>query len=216
MVRVEGRGDRVVLVDRDFGRFAPAFAPGCPPGLAKKLNGCLPPGQAKKIYGDPFTSMFRYAPWYSRALDDDWYYMNGYAYRLDPASGLVNSFLPLLGGSLFPGSMWPVGYNNYRIDPYYPRYYGYGPDYDYRYVDGALFAVDPRSQRIDSIAALLAGDPWAVGQPMPPGYYFYNVPPPYRSRYYDSPTDWYRYSDGYIYRVDPTTQLVSAMISLLV
>jgi len=25
---------------------------GCPPGLAKKHNGCLPPGQAKKIYRD--------------------------------------------------------------------------------------------------------------------------------------------------------------------
>lgn len=24
---------------------------GCPPGLAKKHNGCLPPGQAKKLYG---------------------------------------------------------------------------------------------------------------------------------------------------------------------
>ena len=24
----------------------------CPPGLAKKHNGCLPPGQAKKIYRD--------------------------------------------------------------------------------------------------------------------------------------------------------------------
>lgn len=24
---------------------------GCPPGLAKKNNGCLPPGQAKKVYG---------------------------------------------------------------------------------------------------------------------------------------------------------------------
>ena len=23
---------------------------GCPPGLAKKNNGCLPPGQAKKLY----------------------------------------------------------------------------------------------------------------------------------------------------------------------
>jgi hypothetical protein len=32
---------------------AAAFAgasKGCPPGLAKKHNGCLPPGQAKKIY----------------------------------------------------------------------------------------------------------------------------------------------------------------------
>ena len=35
---------------------APAFAAGaagCPPGLAKKHNGCQPPGQAKKIYRDP-------------------------------------------------------------------------------------------------------------------------------------------------------------------
>jgi len=28
---------------------------GCPPGLAKKHNGCLPPGQAKKIYRDPMV-----------------------------------------------------------------------------------------------------------------------------------------------------------------
>lgn len=33
---------------------APALAApaGCPPGLAKKHNGCLPPGQAKKVYRD--------------------------------------------------------------------------------------------------------------------------------------------------------------------
>jgi Ni/Co efflux regulator RcnB len=34
------RDDRVVLVDQG--------PRGCPPGLAKKNNGCLPPGQAKK------------------------------------------------------------------------------------------------------------------------------------------------------------------------
>jgi Ni/Co efflux regulator RcnB len=34
------RGDRLVLAD--------AGPRGCPPGLAKKNNGCLPPGQAKK------------------------------------------------------------------------------------------------------------------------------------------------------------------------
>ena len=31
---------------------AQAGAAGCPPGLAKKQNGCLPPGQAKKIYNN--------------------------------------------------------------------------------------------------------------------------------------------------------------------
>lgn len=37
--------------DHDRGYVA-ANGPGCPPGLAKKHNGCLPPGQAKKIYRD--------------------------------------------------------------------------------------------------------------------------------------------------------------------
>ena len=33
------------------GGAAEAKKKGCPPGLAKKGTGCLPPGQAKKIYG---------------------------------------------------------------------------------------------------------------------------------------------------------------------
>jgi Ni/Co efflux regulator RcnB len=65
-------GDRVVLfADRDrevirtyyvdtYGRA------GCPPGLAKKNNGCLPPGQAKKRYvvGQrlPRTIVYQAAP----------------------------------------------------------------------------------------------------------------------------------------------------------
>lgn len=36
----------------DGGAYAHRYdaAAGCPPGLAKKHNGCLPPGQAKKMY----------------------------------------------------------------------------------------------------------------------------------------------------------------------
>ena len=37
-----------------------------------------------------------------------------------------------------------------------------------------------------------------------------------RSTYYDTPDAWYRYNDGYVYRVDPTTQLITAVISALV
>jgi len=48
-VRVDG--DRRGRVNRD--RFAYAdtrvAVAGCPPGLARKSNGCLPPGQAKKL-----------------------------------------------------------------------------------------------------------------------------------------------------------------------
>ena len=48
------------------------------------------------------------------------------------------------------------------------------------------------------------------------GYSAYNVPFAYRDRYYDTPDAWYRYNDGYIYRVDPTTQLITAVINALV
>lgn len=41
-----GNDDGYGYADRHDGRAA------CPPGLAKKHNGCLPPGQAKKIYRD--------------------------------------------------------------------------------------------------------------------------------------------------------------------
>ena len=50
---------------------------------------------------------------------------------------------------------------------------------------------------------------------MPVGYDVYNVPYAYRDRYYDTPDAWYRYSDGYIYEVDPETQLIAAVIELL-
>jgi hypothetical protein len=54
VVTETGRGRRVVIVDadrraaRDWWRST--YGRECPPGLAKKNNGCLPPGQAKKRY----------------------------------------------------------------------------------------------------------------------------------------------------------------------
>src|SRR4051812_6541362 len=67
---------------------------GCPRGLAKKHNGCLPPGQAKKMfrvgqrynlgYGTRYT--YRQIPYDLRQrydLDpyDRYYYGNGYIYQ---------------------------------------------------------------------------------------------------------------------------------------
>lgn len=36
--------------DATFDWYHESYGEGCPPGLAKKHNGCLPPGQAKKRY----------------------------------------------------------------------------------------------------------------------------------------------------------------------
>ena len=205
---------------RDFGGTyqpgASPLIPGCPPGLASK--GCIPPGQARKLWGyaDPWDNWYAYPTWYRYDDRYDWRYDDGYLYRIDPARLIVEAFLPLLGGALFVGNPWPDYYSDAAVDPYYVRYYGYDPeDVDFRYGDGAIFAVNPRSHRIDAVVALITGDHWVIGDRMPDGYDFYNVPPDYRDRYYDSDRAWYRYCDGYVYEVDPATLLVRAAFKLL-
>jgi hypothetical protein len=60
---------RVVVPDRDraivYQYYRTEFSAGrCPPGLAKKGNGCLPPGQAKSLYviGQPLPPSVVYEP----------------------------------------------------------------------------------------------------------------------------------------------------------
>jgi hypothetical protein len=80
---------------------------GCPPGLAKK--GCMPPGQAKKMYGVgqrlPSGMFSRYS--YNRIPYDlrtqyglspygNYYYGNGYLYRVDPRTMLIQQVIGAL------------------------------------------------------------------------------------------------------------------------
>ena len=78
-------------------------AGGCPPGLAKKNNGCMPPGQAKKLYsiGQRFPLGyghrwgFEQIPYDMRAHYGfqpgyNYYYGDGYLYRVDPATMLIS------------------------------------------------------------------------------------------------------------------------------
>jgi hypothetical protein len=60
---------RVVVPDRDravvYQYYRTEYSAGrCPPGLAKKGNGCLPPGQAKKLWvvGQPLPPAVVYEP----------------------------------------------------------------------------------------------------------------------------------------------------------
>jgi hypothetical protein len=81
---------------------------GCPPGLAKKHNGCMPPGQAKKLYrGQRWQSGYgsRYAygqiPYdlrrrYDLSSRDRYYYSNGYLYQVDPRTMLVQQVISAL------------------------------------------------------------------------------------------------------------------------
>ena len=197
----------------------------CPPGLAKKNNGCLPPGQAKKLIGGLLPAAYAhsmlsgpYANWYR---DDDRYLyrMSGNdIYRVNRSTNLIDGLIPFGGSdfSYYPvGMNYPADYNYYNVPYQYRSYYPDGGDYAYRFGDNAIYSVDPTSQAIQGIVALLAGD-LGVGQRLPSNYGVYNLPMSYRDRYYDSADNMYRYNDGYIYRVDPKTQLITSVINALI
>jgi hypothetical protein len=86
-------------------------AKGCPPGLARKGNGCMPPGQAKK-YGwsrghyvpSGYSSWTRYEAlprqYRTRYGYDPRYnysYRNGNVYAVDRSSGLIETIMRVLG-----------------------------------------------------------------------------------------------------------------------
>ncbi|HEX8413339.1 MAG TPA: hypothetical protein VF637_05565 [Sphingomicrobium sp.] len=104
-----GKSARGVVTSDRYGRLYALSGGGCPPGLAKKGNGCMPPGQAKKMYnvGQRYNrnmgSMWGYnqVPDYLRNqynLDqsDRYYYNNGYLYQVDPKTMLVQQVISAL------------------------------------------------------------------------------------------------------------------------
>jgi hypothetical protein len=81
---------------------------GCPPGLAKKHNGCMPPGQARKLargdrYRSGYGSLYAYReiPYSLRTRYDlnpnyHYYYDNGYLYQVNPRTMLVQQVISAL------------------------------------------------------------------------------------------------------------------------
>ena len=141
-------------------------------------------------------------------------YGYGVVYQVDCYSGLVVNVIPLYAGGYGVGQLLPSAYSYYNVPVQYRSVYYDTPDYNYWYAPGAIYQYDPRSSMITSVAALLSPG-FTVGQPLPMGYDVYNVPYAYRATYYDTPTAMYRYNNGYIYQVDPTTQLVTAVVASL-
>jgi hypothetical protein len=153
-----------------------------------------------------------YQPFYPSNPYSDYRYADGYMYQINPYTGMIEDVDPLLGYGYGYGQMMPLAYSAYNVPYQYRPYYYDTSDYYYRYAPGAIYQVDPSTSLITAVAALLSPNSLAIGQPMPIGYSAYNVPYAYRSTYYDTPNDWYRYSNGNIYRVDPATQLVTALV----
>ena len=154
-----------------------------------------------------------YQPFYPQTPYADYRYANGYVYEVDPFTGLIRDVDPMLGYGYGYGQMMPTTYSAYNVPYQYRPYYYDTSNAYYRYAPGAIYQVDPTTSLITAVAALLSPNSLAVGQPLPMGYSAYNVPYDYRATYYDTPNDWYRYSNGNIYRVDPATQLVTALVA---
>jgi hypothetical protein len=87
------------------GLYAPGIG-GCPPGLAKRNNGCLPPGHAKQLFnvGQRFDgrygSLWNYnqiplelRSHYDLTRSGRYYYRDGYLYRVDPRTMVVQQVL---------------------------------------------------------------------------------------------------------------------------
>jgi len=184
--------------------------------LLPLIGGGYGVGQQFPYYNQPnYYVPSYYQSFYPDTPYDYYRYDNGYVYRLDAGSGMIEDVIPLLDRGYGLGQMLPAGYSYYNVPYQYRDYYYDTPEYAYRYAPGAIYQVDRDTQLITAISSLLTRG-LSVGQPLPASYSAYNVPFAYRDRYYDSPDAWYRYSDGYIYQVDPTTQLITAMVQALV
>lgn len=102
----DGRDDR--YENRYDNRYG---ANSCPPGLAKKDNGCMPPGQAKRLFreGQRIPGGYNYYTDYSRIpaqyrdqynLDPNsrYIYRDNSIYVVDPRTSLVQRIIGSLGG----------------------------------------------------------------------------------------------------------------------
>jgi hypothetical protein len=105
-----GPHGRHMVTMRDGTRLYALDARGaCPPGLAKKNNGCMPPGQAKKLFnvGQRYDHRYGHAwrydqiPYHLRSQyrfdpSGRYYYRDGYLYQVDPRTMLVRQVVSAL------------------------------------------------------------------------------------------------------------------------
>jgi hypothetical protein len=183
--------------------------------LLPLLGGGLGIGQ---VYPTSYMNSFvpqDFRSFYPDTQDDYYRFSNGYVYEIDRNSGLIENIIPSYASGYGMGQMLPPTYSYYNVPDQYRDYYADNDDYYYRYAPGSIYQVDRGTNLITSVAALLAGD-LSLGQQLPMGYDAYNVPMAYRDQYQDTPDSWYRYNDGNIYQVDPTTRLITAVIQALV
>jgi len=108
--KTRGKASRGLVTSDRYGRLYALDARGsCPPGLAKRGNGCMPPGQAKKLFnvGQRYNRNLGNTWTYNQIPDnlrsqygfdqtDRYYYNNGYLYQVDPKTMLIQQVVSAL------------------------------------------------------------------------------------------------------------------------
>jgi hypothetical protein len=97
--RPDGRWVRTPLAQR------PAHPHGCPPGLLRQGTGCIPPGQARRLFnvGERLPASFAFArvpPEFRDRITFDpnlrYHYHDRVVYVVDPRTRLVRSIIDLI------------------------------------------------------------------------------------------------------------------------
>ncbi|MDP9422003.1 MAG: hypothetical protein M3Q19_04070 [Pseudomonadota bacterium] len=86
--------------------------------------------------------------------DDDHYYRYapGSIYRVDRETSLISAVAALLTNGLSVGQPLPAGYSAYNVPMAYRSDYYDRPDAWYRYDNGYIYAVDPGTRMVRSVA----------------------------------------------------------------
>ena len=85
---------------------------------------------------------------------DDYYYRYapGAIYQVDRETALITSVAALLTGGLTVGQPLPMGYSAYNVPMAYRSNYYDTADVMYRYDNGYIYAVDPATRLVQSVA----------------------------------------------------------------
>ena len=200
-------------------------------------NGYYSAGSAFPMNYADYNVPYGYQSLYYDTPQYDYRYANGGIYQLDAGSQLIQALVALVSGRNFGiGQQLPASYGVYNVPYAYRDQYADTSDSWYRYNDGNIYQVQPRTRVIQRIVPVSYGgssygvgtnyagaspysgfgyDGYPVGTALPASYADYNVPYAYRDVYYDTPQYDYRYANGAIYQVDPQTRVIQALAALV-
>ena len=204
--RQELRADRAAAITLNSGTSKVRILPNTE--VTKLVGSPVPATIAATTVPATFSLLYPDTPDYYYRYDD------GYLYRIDRTTNLISALLPLLAGGYLPGQYLPTNYMSSYVPTSFSAFYPNTSSLCTRYVNGVIYYVDCQTGLIESFMPLYDNG-YGVGQMLPSGYGYYNVPYQYRDLYYNSADTGYWYAPGAIYQYDTKTSLITAIAALL-